>query len=105
MDGWQYPMYIHSIREAALTAAEVQHADAVLLQHIAQTLSRSEISARTRQAPVSALRNEVRLYGGRLQAETAGSKELINNFETGYNKVKQGSKYFEPLSFSHVFHL
>ena len=37
-DGWQYPVYILSIREAALTAAEVQHADAVLLQHIAQTL-------------------------------------------------------------------
>ena len=48
-DGWQYPMYILNIREAALTAAGVQHADAILLQHIAQTLCKSGIPARTRQ--------------------------------------------------------
>ena len=36
-DGWQFPMHIFRIREAAPTAAEVQHADAILLQHIAQT--------------------------------------------------------------------
>ena len=36
-DGRQYPMYILKIREAAPIAAEVQHADAILLQHIAQT--------------------------------------------------------------------
>ncbi len=40
-------------------------------------------SGKNKAAPVRTFLNQMRLCGGRLQAEAADSKELINNFETG----------------------
>ncbi len=67
-------MRVLQVREAALTAADMQCADAILLQLTVQSLLRSGITARMRQALVITLLTQMWWSGGRQQAEVVGSR-------------------------------
>ncbi len=83
-DGWRSPIRIPDVTVDAHTAAKMQCANATLLQNAMRSLLGSGITARMRQALMHTLLDQIRLYGGRLQAEAAGSRVLVNARATGY---------------------
>jgi len=83
-DGWRSPMRVLDVTADAHTAAEMQFANATLLQTAMKSLLRSGIAARMRQALMHTLLDQIRIYGGILQAEAAGSRVLMNARATGY---------------------
>ena len=76
-------MHVLEGREAALTAAGMQCANATLLQHFSQKLLRSGITARTRQALVITLLSHMSVCGGRLSEEAAGNKAAMCVYKLG----------------------
>ena len=83
-DGWRSPIRVLDVTAVAHTAAEMQCANATLLQIAMKSLLRSGITTLMRQALMHTLPDQIRLYGGRLQAEAAGSRVLMNVRATGY---------------------
>ncbi len=71
-------MRIPHVRGDALTAVDMQCANAALLQHAVQSLLRNGLTARTRTALMVTLLAQTQLCGGRLQAEAVGSRASIN---------------------------
>ena len=98
-------MRVPQSRVNARTAADKQCADATLLQHAVWSLLRSGITARMRQALMSTLVYQIRLYGGRMQAEAVGSRASVNARRTGQDNsnARQSSKELELISSSLVF--
>ena len=71
-------MHVLTTREAALTAVDMQCANATLSQHAVRSLPRNGIIARMRQALMSILLDQVRWSGGRLQAEAVGKRASVS---------------------------
>ena len=83
-------MRVPQIRGDVLTAADMQCANATLLQHSSQKLLRSGITARTRQALVITLLSHMSVCGGRLSEEAAGNKAAMK-------KKKDFTSFCQPM--------
>ncbi len=95
-------MRVPHFREAALTAADMQCASAILLQHVGQRLLRSGTTARMRQALMITLLSQQQSCGGRLQAEAVASRASINARVVSQNN---SNALQESKDLTHLFRL
>ncbi len=95
-------MHVPQIRGDALTVADMQCANATLLQHAFHRLLRTGISARTRQALVITLLSHISSCGGRLPAEAVGNRAAIIVFAIGSlvnSKESKDNEYYTGTVF------